>query len=274
MSEQQQTAGHTTTDEFDPWSTETGLVTDYEGTVVDAWFGTDAKVGGRTTLIAFWKVNTNDPDNPEVEERWSMGPDWASYDGGSSAEHPKGDRKRFNKNSQYGHLIDKAIECGAGEALAATGLTPRSADVWKGTKWYMEAESKDYNFKNDKGEEVKGTSSRNYPSKFLGVGDVTAPATPSATASPAEASTAAPPATATAGSTPSPTPPETPSAAAGDPLSRLDATVASQARLLAKAKTYSEWVDAMMELPGVVQDNDLIMSIADESGLYTTLRAG
>jgi hypothetical protein len=144
----------TTAPAHDPWSTETGLLTDYEGEVIEAWFTTDPKYNDGKTLLFVMKMKTDDADNPEWEERYGCGPDWGSYDGGETAEHPKGDTKRFNKNSQYGHLIDKALECGAGEALASRG-TPRSAKVWVGTKWFFEAETKEVNFKDAQGEQVK-----------------------------------------------------------------------------------------------------------------------
>lgn len=265
------------TNTIDPWSTETGLVSDYEGTVVDAWFGTDPKVGGGLTLIAHWKLATDSPENPEVEERWTCGPDWASYDGGETAEHPKGPDKRFNKNSQYGHLIDKIVDLGAGGTLAERG-TPRTAKVFVGTKWYMEAEVKPYSFKDkdDPTKIISGESSRNYPTKFLGVGDVTVPATqspsPTAGATPSAPSTVVPTAEATASPSPAPAPAAAP-VASGDPFSLLDPTVAAQAKLLAKAKSYSDWVDAMLELPGVAENNDLVMQLAEEGGLYASLRA-
>jgi hypothetical protein len=270
----------------DPWTTETGLLSDYEGTCVDAWFTTDPKVQNGTILLFCMKLTTDQPDTPENEERWSCGPDWASYDGGNTAEHPKGDAKRFNQNSQYGKLINRVVEIGAGPDIAQRG-TPRNAKVWIGTKWYFETKTDHVSFTDKEGNKVERDSSRNFPTKFLGLVDFpqqgqpqgqqpapTSQQQPAQTPPPVGSPAAAPSPTAQAPVSTGDAASATTGAASDGPLSALDPANAAKAKVLAKSLPYAEWVDKVMEIPGVVENDNLIMAIADESGLYTTLHNG
>ena len=101
------------TDEFDSWETGSGLMSNYEGTVTEAWFSTDADYQQGKQLLLFLKMDTIDSEGAEGEttERYSLGADWASYDGGESAEHPSGTARKINKQSQYGRLIDAPAPC-------------------------------------------------------------------------------------------------------------------------------------------------------------------
>src|SRR5437762_1581166 len=129
--------------EKDPWKPPSGLLSDYEGTVVDAWFGIDTQYNPDTTLL-WLKMQTDVPETPEFVEKYSCGGDWKSFDGGKTIEHPKMDSTNPvpNKNSAYGKLITAAVQAAGKEGMERelrNAGHPREASTWVGTKWFMES---------------------------------------------------------------------------------------------------------------------------------------
>lgn len=231
------------TDE-DLWTTDTGIITDYEGTVMDAFFllNSESQFSDKQTQLHLKMLLD---DEREVEERYNLGPDWVSNDGGETATHPT--KARFNKNTQAGKLVDALIEAGGGETVRSRGTGPAVAKTWIGLRFFMEATTTS-GTRRDTGE--KWSSTKNYPTKFLGVnGDVSTGAT---VTSLRESAVSAP--------------------NSGNPLSGMDPVAVAQITDLAKALTFGEWVDKVMEVEGVLGNDDLIMALPDEAGLYTSLR--
>lgn len=220
----------------DLWATDTGIKTDYEGVVVDAFFLPQQENNfGEPQLQLHLKMATTDDD--VVDERWNCGPDWSSPDGGETAQHPT--KKLFNRNSQAGILVDAVVKIGAGDTLRERGA-PTTAKNWLGCRFFMEATTRSGK-RRDTGEEW--TSTKNYPTKFLGVEDVESSG-------------------------------ETGSGlgTVGSPLERLSADSVAKITLLAKTLPFGEWVDKVMEVEGVMQNDDLVMLLTDENGLYRTLK--
>jgi hypothetical protein len=79
-----------TDDEFDPYAGSSGLKDDFDGVIVDAWAELDTQNAGNRTN-AWLKILADDGE--EVSNRYGLGSDWASYDGGETIEHPKGARE-------------------------------------------------------------------------------------------------------------------------------------------------------------------------------------
>ena len=223
----------------DLWGTETGLVSNYQGKVVDAWFGVNTQYNANVTLL-FWKLSTDVPEHPEITEQYSCGPDWQSIDGGKTVIHPK--NKKFNNNTQAGRLVDKVLKLeGAVEVMRERGFPPTDAQAWLGTEWFMETETKTGKLQD--GTDYK--SSRNFPVKFLGVDrNVVMGEAPRQ------------------------------DSVGNNGSGGTDPALMSQMKTLAKVLTHSDWVDKVMELDGVVTDEDLVIALTDENGLYKELREG
>lgn len=251
------------------WDTDLSGFTDYEGVITDAW----AAYGEQgTNLNANFKFSTSDPDNPEWSERYGMGADWASFDGGETVENKKA--ARFKDNSGYGQWINAACDLIAvddrGNKLEGVaklkkiqevlGASPKVMKVWVGTSWFMEA--REGSFQNrETGETVK--FAKNYPTKYLGRVDVTN-STPSASQPVMESQT----------STTSPT---TTNGSSSNPLTALTESNLNQATSFAKTLDPDQWRDKMVEiissqgLIGTPDGDNLIVAISD-NGIYEQLR--
>lgn len=226
----------------DLWGTESGLFSDYQGKVVDAWFGNDSKVGNGQVLILFLKMQTDVPEHPEWTERYTCGPDWQTIDGGKTAVHPT--KKKFNSNAQAGTFVDKALACGAGPELKERGKPPTDAGAWLGTSWYMEAVEKTGQL----GDGREFRSVRNYPSKFLGIDrNVVMAGTSRPQDSVGESSGAS-------------------------VLGGLDAVAVAQMKGWAKTLPHAEWLDRVMELEGVTANEELVIALTDPDGLYLEMK--
>lgn len=228
------------TDE-DVWGTDSGIITDYEGTIVDSFFlkDTQSQFGDPQTQF---RVKIATDDDRVVEERWNCGPDWVSNDGGGTVEHPT--KKKFNKNAQMGKFVDAFLALGddAVSVVRGRGTPPTTASTWLGLRFFMEATTSTGKNRTT-GEDW--TSTKNYPTKFLGVG------------------------AAEGGEVQATTP-----TVVGSPIEKLTADNVAKVTLLAKTLPFGEWVDKVMEIEEVLANEDLIVLLVDdsESGLYNTLK--
>lgn len=236
-------------EEFDSWQTGSGLLTDYEGTVIKAEFAIDVNYQQGIPYLLFLTLEYVDKDSGETfenVERYSVGSDWKSYDGGETVEHPKGATQRINKNGQYGRLIDAAIEAGGADLLRKRGKAT-NAGVWVGTQWHFAEVSTDYNIDGN-----KITSNKNFPDKYLGVVE------DGGSGKAEELTTESIQGVG-------------PSSNGSGVLDDVDPALVLQMTGLAREHDYSSWVDQVMGLTGVAESDTLIVALADDK-LYTQLK--
>ena len=143
-----------------------GLLDDYTYTIENAWFSTDAAYNQGTSMMLFLEGTAVDAEgeiHEDHQERYSIGSDWSTFDGGKSVQSDKGS-KFINKSSLYGRLITACIEdCGIEEILDKrtqdNGLT---ASMWIGMKFHMQETEIKFGKKLD-------PITRCMPVKFLGI---------------------------------------------------------------------------------------------------------
>lgn len=218
-----------------------GLIDHYVGEIEDAWFSTDSRYNDGQTLLMFWKMQTDNVDVPELEERFSCGRDWESMDGGKTAEHPQG-KNKFHPSSLYGKIIQRSVnEFGIRELLESRGESYEAA-IWPGLRFEMSREAVDY------GGEI-GKKDRILPQRFMGVvgdGGDGAPA-------------------------PSPAAP----APVTSILDELDPALVEQLKALrADSTSHPQFVDRCMDLQGVIGNDKLVRAIATEDQLWRELSNG
>lgn len=121
----------------DPWGTDTGLASQFNGWIKDPSFGfIEEYQGGDALLFTAMLVDEEGEDVRTIG--YSIGRDWEANDDGSEVEHPT--KTRFIKSTRYGGFIERAKELGADEVLAQRG-PPTEAVVWEGLGFYWDNES-------------------------------------------------------------------------------------------------------------------------------------
>lgn len=250
------------TDEFDPWAWESGLTDNATGPVAKAWFAPDPQMGPNYLL----HLEIEDPNLAEGStiEKYGIGPDWRSFDGGQTVEHPKGAEKRFNQNSQVAKLGGQFMEIGA--PMRQQG-DPRRAATFVGLNCRWERTEIGKNF-NDPTKAV----TRLWPVEFLGLADgspgqVSQSGDAHNTGAPSDAEIAARAQAATQGQ---PTNGQTPL----DPaLTGMPYKDQIKMQMMAKQFGHSDWVDQVMDaVPSSLEHPEVVSAFADESGLYARLR--
>lgn len=230
------------------WTTESGLVESYDGTVTRAWFGTDVRYMNGEVLLLNWEIKPDDPsqfshlEDGVIEERFPCGKGWDSNDGGKSATHESGNaNKRFHRSSIYGRIIDAVPSMpGLIDVLKDRG-TEMEAKVWEGMRFHFARQEFDY------GGEI-GKKSRIMPVEFLGeAGEGEKPSNGASKVAALKAKAAA--------------------------ANKGNNDLRGQLVELAKnSDTHESFMDAALEVPGVADDDDLLAAVADENGLYAEAR--
>jgi hypothetical protein len=143
--------------DYDPYSGDSGLRSDFDGEVVLARFEQGTR-GNYNLELTF------DIDGEEYKQRYSVGKDWVSYDGGETIEHPNGEKARFNNRTAYFDFISAAMGSG-GEVENELRRRnrelydnhgPMHAANWEGFRFHMDALTRKGIVQNDEGVWVDG----------------------------------------------------------------------------------------------------------------------
>lgn len=122
--------------DFDAYSLSSGLLDDFDGTVSEAWFATDAAYNDGSTVLLILDLATDDPDRPQETLKLSTGTGWVIEDSGRRIVAESGKNRSFNKSSVIGGFLQAALEAGAGETMRARGI-PMEAATWQGLKFHF-----------------------------------------------------------------------------------------------------------------------------------------
>ena len=216
---------------------------DFIFTITDAFFGPSPAFTEKTgveAIFCHWIGTTDMEEVPVLDEdgyhpSYMLGADWEVTNDGKSVKYLGSGRERLGK--WYGRVLDEILEftqdVPEGQHPFDGDAHPRDAVNWVGTRWRMK--NKKYQW----GGEF-GNSEKLVPVEYLGKGhDTSSPAAASA------------PATAASNN-------------------NLRDTVLALAK---SASDYKSFQSAALAIPGVTQDTQLVMEIADESKLYAEARS-
>lgn len=223
------------------WEGTSGRVTDYDGEVEQAYFafGTGNSVDRMFLYLKSRPIDGTEVDTDDglVEERFSIGSGWATYDGGETVEKTQG-TKKFHVNTAYFGLIGRVVNLIGGMdniGKVFGDKDPTDASIWIGCQFHWEEE--DASFTGSDGKRVENT--RNMPTKFLGKKE-----------SGQAASSGSP--------------------GSGSPGS---ANGLNEMKRLAKSSaSYSDWIDACMALPEIAS-NDMLVQRLSEQATYDQFRS-
>lgn len=223
------------------WSTDSGLLDDFDFTITDAKFATDMQYNDGQTLLMIWEGTTDDPDNPEQRIMFPCGNGWLSPDGGKTAVH-EGGRKRFIGTSMYGRVVNRCMnELDMLDVFAQRGLPPTNAEVWVGLKFHMKREKIEFGSALEPRERLM-------PVAFLGVvgAEEESKAKSAKKAEKTEKAT---------------------EQSAKEDAKRKALRIKLTA-LAKKCETFEDFVTQAMEIEGVQDDEELLAQVIDENGIY------
>lgn len=249
------------------WELESGLLDNYDFEVTDAYFATDPRYQGGETWLLHWEgqATTEEGNVQDHTLIIGLGQGWTSEDGGKTVVHEKG-KEKFNQSSRYGRVIarcskpeaDNYLGDDCRRVLVSRG-TPREAAIWNGLKFHIDRETIKFG---------KGLDDREWelPTAFIGVAGVAgkgarpaSAATPTATTT--STATASPPATASA------------STSNGATTTASDKVLKARLKKLARESAdHSEFFDKATDIPGVMDDEEILAMISDEDGLFAEAR--
>ena len=239
-----------------------GIRDDYQLTVLTAYFAPDALYqDGSTFLLNLIGIDENGEPATEKFNAAKVS-EWATYDGGKTIV-PIGSVKAINKSSMYGHLIESAVNCGAGDILATRG-DPTNASAWIGLRFHMK--SIQINF----GGKLQSVT-KNMPDEFLGLDTDAPPVQGSLPLAPQmppvdlEARRAAILAESQDRAMSAPT--------VGDAEMATQPPDGLHVKLVELAKSspdHKSFVQAALYVEGVMSDDELVSSVTDVDGFYKT----
>ncbi|MFA5637208.1 MAG: hypothetical protein WC977_15030 [Anaerovoracaceae bacterium] len=148
--------------DYGEWGTDSGLPSNFDGTIIAAEFTTDEKYtsqDGSPMTVLRLEFDHAAESSPVL---LSLGAGWEIADRGKRAVHAN--RNKFVATSRIGRWIDRCVkQLGMFETLVARGA-PTVAATWEGLRFHFERETIDY------GAGI-GEKEMLMPTAFLGVVD-------------------------------------------------------------------------------------------------------
>lgn len=215
---------------------------DFVGTIVEAYFSTDAGYNSGKTLCLIATFESEEMEKPQ-KVMFACGDGWEQIENGEVAVRSDGAAKNFQKNSKVGLFVGGCIRTGAVSDMVRLGGDQFHAKAYVGLKMHIKAHNIDY------GKKV-GIQKAMIPVEYYGVDPtVVAGGTLTAAAAPVVRPAAAPAAPMAA---PAPVAPSAaPTAPAGDMEPEMRATLVNLADTHA---THEAFMEAAFAMPGV-EDN-------------------
>lgn len=145
------------------WKLLTGLPDDFDGEITDAVFGFNQNYMSGSVPLLMLTLESDELDEPQTIQL-SFGSDWEVKDRGRRIVRTNGKKPGINKNSSYGHFIERirqlSDDFSADWVKPLVDRSPFEADVWVGMKFHWAQEE----FKTPGGE----TKTRLMPVQYLG----------------------------------------------------------------------------------------------------------
>ena len=228
----------------DSWDLDSGLPDDFDFHITGASFGYRQEYMDGEVPLLIWEGESPDEDVESII--WPCGQGWEVVKGGAEVQHPK--RNRFVKTSMMGKLISRVVN-ELGVDMRSRGPATK-ADVWKGLGFHMKREEIEYGsgILEDRG----GKTTHLMPVAVL---DKATKAKAKATAQTTEGKA---------------------SSSEAETKSEKSSNELTMKKLAALATKLSreEWQKKAMDMPEVVENDELLGRVLDDSeeGLYHELK--
>jgi hypothetical protein len=156
---------------YNPFEGDTGLKSDYDGTIDSALFIQEQN-GWRLNLV----IEADDGESAVL--KLGVGKAFTSIDGGETVQVPGSNTPKYNSNTAMYRFMRAAMDAGAGEVLMDRseklyeGLGPFHANMWVGLRFHFDVEmDMDAQRMNEAGgwEKVEGGRPWIKPTEYLGL---------------------------------------------------------------------------------------------------------
>lgn len=118
------------------WETGSGLaLADANVVVTAASFGYNANLGADVLCanFTFVPVEGGEP----IEQSFSVGKGWEAVNKGANLVSEDGRPRKINGQTNYGRLIDSAVQAVQASGREMPFASPRMAEGWVGTSWHV-----------------------------------------------------------------------------------------------------------------------------------------
>lgn len=132
--------------EFDANVLETGLPSNFDGTIEGSEFVHDPEVGDGEPLLMRFTLKSHDADTPDQLMKVKTGKGWEAVDGGRGAEREDGKRANFHQSSGMGLMLAALVEAGGNlnEVCKIKGCMPWGVGFWDGMTLHWTRQTHDY----------------------------------------------------------------------------------------------------------------------------------
>lgn len=118
------------------WETGSGLaLADADVVVSAASFGYNANLGADVLCANFTFVPAEGGE--PIEQSFSVGKGWEALEKGAKLVSEDGRARKINGQTNYGRLIDSAVQAVQASGGEMPFQSPRIADGWVGTSWHV-----------------------------------------------------------------------------------------------------------------------------------------
>jgi hypothetical protein len=226
----------------DSWSLDSGLPDDFDFYITGASFGYRKEYMDGEVPLLIWEGESPDEDVSSII--WPCGAGWEVKKGGAEVEHSK--RTRFVKTSLVGRLIDRVVNELKVDMRSRGKAT--EAGVWKGLGFHMRREEIEYG--SGILEEKGGKTTHLMP---VAVIEKPTKGKPKAKAEEVEAKTEV----------------------KAETKAKVPDLTMKKLAALTKTKSREDWQKLAMDMPEVVENDDLLARVLDDSdtGLYHELKS-
>lgn len=132
--------------EFDANVLETGLPSNFDGTIEGSEFVHDPDIGDGEPLIMRFTLKSHDGDVPDQLMKVKTGKGWEAVDGGRGADREDGRRANFHQSSGMGLILAALVEAGGNlnEICKQKKCMPWGVEFWDGMTLHWTRQVHDY----------------------------------------------------------------------------------------------------------------------------------
>lgn len=215
-----------------------GLRDDFDGVVVNSYFGTDSRYGGGEILVLKWEIQGLDEEGVAFEDTSliTIGKGWEKSDPeGYAVKRINGGDKGFHQSGHLGMILKRCLADFGMLSLLSSRGSERDAAIWTGLAFHFKREKQTYSGGGKGDGTVPASAEKLMPVAFLGTEGIEGVAVSASNGTTAAAASSAAP--------------------------TQDQLRAAVEQVLAENENFGEYGTKVLEIPGLLNDRALLMEV-------------